>query len=157
MRPRDPPQVRSGSRRGSLQTFISLRQGGVGAAEGRVTVTKGHCAGDSAGLFLSSGHPPLAWPRGKNLSCDSASGASSSGPGFLASPGPLARHLGFLFVCLFSSQFPSFSLPGGLPDTRVDGERGAASEVYAPEYFHSALVRRSPVRAAVGFWRARRV
>lgn len=68
-------------------------------------VTKGQCAGDSAGFFLSVGRLPRARPRGRNLSCDSASGASSSCPCFPASLS-LARNPGLLFPFKFSS-FPS--------------------------------------------------
>lgn len=81
---------------------------GVGAGEGPVTVTKGHCAGDSAGLFLPVGLLPPARPRGRNLGCDSASGASSSCPGSPASRS-LARNPGPFLLFFFSSslRFPS--------------------------------------------------
>ena len=40
----------------------------MGADEGRVAVTKGQRAGDSAGLFLSLGRRPSDGPRGRNPS-----------------------------------------------------------------------------------------
>lgn len=113
----------------------------MGAGEGPLTVTKGHCAGDSTGLFLPLGHRPPAGLRGRNLSSDSCEWTLLRFHGFPASDSLVrntARPLPFFFKSL---PFPSQGA-AQTPISLVNAEP-SASALHSPECFHSTPERES--------------
>lgn len=92
----------------------------MGAGEGRVAVTKGQRAGDSAGLFLSLGRGARVGLKGEEPELG-ASGASPSCPGLQCSA--------------FRARNSGFSTPGAPSPPSVLSQGAAQTPVIFPFFF----------------------